>query len=370
MRRRNFVILCSPPRLRYVCGAHERPNGPTNAILSPAAKVRTMWSSSIARVVMLTVSLFVAPLAVDAQPSGKVPTIGYLSMAGGAPGGAPLAKSFRRGLEDLGYVEGKTIAIVYRSAEGKRERLSALADELVRLPVDVIVAQSGQVAEAIKGTTTIPIVMVSGADPVAIGLVDSLARPGANITGLSLMSAELAGKRLELLKEAIGGLGRVAVLWNSRDPVMTNIFSEIQTAAPVLGVTVQALRVQEAKDIDSAITTMTEQRPDALFMITDVLTSRYVQQVLDFAVQQQLPTMFQSSGPVEAGGLMSYAPSFTDSYRRAAYYVDRILRGAKPEDLPVEQPTQFELIVNLKTAKALGLTIPPSILGRADGVIE
>jgi putative ABC transport system substrate-binding protein len=320
--------------------------------------------------VLLAVSLLVAPIAADAQPSGKVPIIGYLSVAGGAPGGAPLAESFRRGLEDLGYVEGKTIAIAYRSAEGKPEHLSALAAELAHLPVDVIVAQSGQVAEAIKGRTTIPIVMVSGADPVAIGLVASLARPGGNITGLSLMSAELAGKRLELLKEAIGTLGRVAVLWNARDPVMTNIFSEIEAAAPVLGVTVEALRVQEAKDIDSAITAMTEQRPDALFMITDVVTSLYVQQVLDFAVQQQLPTMFQSSGPVAAGGLMSYAPNFTDSYRRAAYYVDRILRGAKPEDLPVEQPTRFELVVNLKTAKTLGLSIPPSILARADEVIE
>ena len=237
--------------------------------------------------------------------------------------------------------------------------------------MDVIFAQSGQVAEAAKvTTTTIPIVTVSGADPVAIGLVTSLARPGGNITGLSLMSAELAGKRLQLLKEASGSLGRVAVLWNARDAVMTNIFSEIQAAAPVLGMTVQPLGVQEAKDIDGAIAAMTEERPDALFMITDVLTSRYVRQVLDFAVQHQLPTMFQSIGGVAEGGLMSYAPSFTDAYRRAAYYVDRILKGAKPGDLPVEQPTKFELVVNLKTAKALGITIPPTLLMLADKVIE
>jgi putative ABC transport system substrate-binding protein len=259
-----------------------------------------------------------------------------------------LAESFRQGLQDLGYVEGKTIAIVYRSAEGKPERLPALAAELAQLPVDVILAQSGQVAEAAKDTTgTIPIVTVSGADPVAIGLVASLARPGGNITGLSLMNAELAGKRLQLLKEASGSLRRVAVLWNARDAVMTNIFSEIQTAAPVLGVTVQPLGVQEGKDIDGAIAAMTEERPDALFMITDVLTGRYVRQVLDFAMQRQIPTMFQSSGGVAEGGLMSYAPDFTDSYRRAAYYVDRILKGAKPGDLPVEQPTKFELVVNL-----------------------
>jgi putative ABC transport system substrate-binding protein len=330
-----------------------------------------MWYSAVGCIVTLALSFLAAPLEADAQPSANVPTIGYLSMAGGAPGGAPLAESFRQGLQELGYVEGKTIAIVYRSAEGKPERLPALAAELVQLPVDVIFAQSGQVAEAAKdATTTIPIVTVSGADPVAIGLVASLARPGGNITGLSLMSAELAGKRLQLLKEASGSLGRVAVLWNARDAVMTNIFSEIQTAAPVLGVTVQPLGVQEAKDIDGAIAAMTEEPPDALFMITDVLTSRYVRQVLDFAMQHRLPTMFQSSGGVAEGGLMSYAPSFTDAYRRAAYYVDRILKGAMPGDLPVEQPTKFELVVNLKTAKTLGITIPPTLLMLADKVIE
>jgi putative ABC transport system substrate-binding protein len=334
-------------------------------------KDRTMWYRAVTCVVTLALGFLAVPLEADAQPSAKIATIGYLSIAGGAPGGAPLAESFRQGLQDLGYVEGKTIAIVYRSAEGKPERLPALAAELVQLPVDVLFAQSGQVAEAAKvTTTTIPIVMVSGADPVAIGLVASLGRPGGNITGLSLMSAELAGKRLQLLKEASGSLGRVAVLWNARDAVMTNIFSEIQTAAPLLGMTVQPLGVQEAKDIDGAIAAMTEERPDALFMITDVLTSRYVRQVLDFAVQHQLPTMFQSIGGVTEGGLMSYAPSFTDAYRRAAYYVDRILKGAKPGDLPVEQPTKFELVVNLKTAKALGITIPPTLLMLADKVIE
>ena len=330
-----------------------------------------MWYSAVGYIVTLALSFLAAPIEADAQPSAKVATIGYLSMAGGAPGGAPLAESFREGLQDLGYVDGKTIQIAYRSAEGKPERLPALAAELVQLPVDVIFAQSGQVAEAAKdATTVVPIVMVSGADPVAIGLVASLARPGGNITGLSLMSAELAGKRLQLLKEASGSLGRVAVLWNARDAVMTNIFSEIQTAAPVLGVTVQPLGVQEGKDIDGAIAAMTAERPDALFMITDVLTSRYVRQVLDFAMQHQLPTMFQSIGGVAEGGLMSYAPSFTDAYRRAAYYVDRILKGAKPGDLPVEQPTKFELVVNLKTAKALGITIPPALLMLADKVIE
>ena len=212
--------------------------------------------------------------------------------------------------------------------------------------------------------------MVAGADPVALGLVASLARPGGNFTGLTLMSVELAGKQLELLKEAMGSLGRVAVLWNARDAFMTNIFSEIQTAAPVLGVTVQPLGVQEAKDIDSAIATMTAERPDALFMITDVLTSRYIRQVVEFAAQHQLPTMFPSSWPVAEGGLMFYGPGLTDSYRRVAYYVDRILKGATPADLPVERPMKFELVINLKTAKALGLTIPPMLLFQADEVIR
>jgi putative tryptophan/tyrosine transport system substrate-binding protein len=332
-------------------------------------KETTMWYSVVGCIVTLTLSFLAAPPAAAAQPSAKVATIGYLAMTAGA--GSPWTEAFRQGLQDLGYVEGKTIAMTYRSAEGKPDRLPALAAELVQLPVDVIVAASSQVAQVAKDTTTtIPIVMVAGADPVAIGLGASLARPGGNLTGLTLMSAELAGKQLELLKEAMGSLGRVAVLWNARDAAMTNIFSEIQTAAPVLGVTVQPLGVHEAKDIDRAIATMTEERPDALFMITDVLTSRYTRQVVDFAVQHQLPTMFQGSGPVAEGGLIFYGASLTDTYRRAAYYVDRILKGAKPGDLPVEQPMKFELILNLKTAKALGLTIPPTLLFQADEVIK
>ena len=326
-----------------------------------------MWHSAIGWIVSLALGFLAAPLEADAQPSAKVATIGYLSLAGSVP----LAEAFRQGLQELGYVEGKTIAIVYRSAEGKPERLPALAAELVQLPVDVIVATTGLGAQAAKNTTTtIPIVMVSGADPVAIGLVASLARPGGNITGLSLMNAELAGKQLQLLKEATASLARVAVLWNARDAVMTNIFSEIRTAAPGLGMTVQPLGVQEAKDIDSAIATMTEARPDALFMITDVLTSRYVRQVLDFAVQHQLPTMFQSIGGVAEGGLMSYAPSFTDAYRRAAYYVDRILKGTKIVDLPFQEPTRLTLSINLQTAREIGVKVPQTLLALADEVIE
>jgi putative ABC transport system substrate-binding protein len=280
-------------------------------------------------------------------------------------------EAFCQGLRDLGYVEGKTMALAYRSADGKPERLPALAAELVQLPVDVLVAAGTQVVQVVKDTTTtLPIVMVAGADPVALGLVASLAGPGGNLTGLSLMSAELAGKALELLKEAMGSLGRVAVLWNARDAAITSIFREIQTAAQVLGVTVHPLGVHEATDIDSAIATMTAEHPDAVFMITDVVTSRYTRQVVEFAVQHQLPTMFQSREPVAEGGLMYYGPRFTDAYRRAASYVDRILKGAKPADLPVEQPMKFELVINLKTAQALGLTIPPVLIFQADEVIK
>jgi putative tryptophan/tyrosine transport system substrate-binding protein len=327
-----------------------------------------MWYRAVGCLVTLTLSLFAAPLAAEAQPPAKVARIVCLSVTLGPE--SAQAEAFRQGLRELGYVEGHNIALEFRAAGGI-DRLPALAAELVQLPVDVIVALGGQASEAFKNTTTaVPIVIVSGGDLVALGLVASLARPGGNITGLSLMNPELAGKRLELLKEAIGNLGRVAVLWNARDPVMTNIFSGIQRAAPVLGVTVQPLGVQEAKDIDTAITMMTEDRPDALFMITDVLTSRHTRQVVDFAVQHQLPTMFQSSEPVAEGGLMFYGPSRTEMYRRVASYVDRILKGTKPADLPVEQSMRFELVINLKTAQALGLTIPPMLLFQATEVLR
>jgi len=325
-----------------------------------------MWCSAVG-IVTLILSLLAAPLAADAQPSAKVARIVCLSVTIGS--GSALAEAFRQSLRELGYMEGHNLALEFRAA-GETDRLPALAAELVQLPVDVIVALGGQAAQAAKNaTSTLPIVALMG-DPVETGLVASLARPGGNLTGLSLMSVEIAGKQLELLKEAIGRLGRVAVLWNARDPVMTNIFSKIQTAAPVLGMTVHPLGVQEDTDIDSAIATMTAERPDALFMITDVLTSRHIRQVVDFAAQHQLPTMFPSSWPVAEGGLIFYGPSLTESYRRAAYYVDRILKGAKPADLPIEQPMKFELVINLKTAKALGITMPPDLLILADKVIR
>jgi putative ABC transport system substrate-binding protein len=327
-----------------------------------------MWYRAGGCIVMLTLSLLAAPLAAAAQPSAKVARIGYLSVGGGA--GSPLTEAFRQGLHELGYVEGQNIAIEFRAAEGS-DRLPALAAELVQLQVDVIVARSSDAAHAARNTTTtVPIVMVVDVDPVATGLVASLGRPGGNLTGLTGMATELGGKRLELLKGAVPSLSRVAVLWNSLSAAMTLTFREIQTAAQALGVIVHPLGVREAKDIDSAIAAMTEERPDALFMITDVLTRRHTRQVVDFAAKHQLPTMFQDRGPVAEGGLMSYGPSITDLLRRAASYVDRILKGTKPSDLPVEQPMKFELVINLKTAKALGITMPPSLLFQATEVIQ
>jgi putative tryptophan/tyrosine transport system substrate-binding protein len=240
-----------------------------------------MGSSAVGCLVTFTLSLLVAPLVADAQPAAKVARIGYLSPAGGA--GSPLAEAFRQGLRELGYVEGHNLTIEFRAATGG-DQLPALAAELVQLPVDVLVAHSSAAAQAAKNTTTtVPIVMVSSGDPVATGLVASLARPGGNLTGLTGLATELSGKRLELLREAIPSLARVAVLWNARDAAMTHTFSGIQAAAPALGVTVQPLGVQEAKDIDSAIAAMTAERPDALFMITAVLTRRHTQQIVDFA---------------------------------------------------------------------------------------
>jgi putative ABC transport system substrate-binding protein len=318
---------------------------------------------------LVTLAILVAPLAAGAQPSAKVARIGYLSPGGGA--GSPTAEALRQGLRDLGYVEGHNIALEFRAAGGKSDVLPALAAELVQLPVDVIVVLSSAAAQMAKhATATIPIVMVSSGDPVATGLVASLAHPGGNLTGLTGLATELSGKRLELLREAVPSLARVAVLWNAGDAAMTHTFRGIEAAAPVLGVAVQPLGVREAKDVDSAIAAMTAERPDALFMISDVLTSRHMKQVVDFAARHQLPTLFEGKGPVAAGGLISYGPSVTDLLRRAASYVDKILKGAKPADLPMEQPMKFEFVINLKTAKALGLTMPPTLLFQADEVIR
>jgi putative ABC transport system substrate-binding protein len=327
-----------------------------------------MRRHAVGLLVTLTLGLMVA-LTAAAQPPGTIPRIGWLSL--GSPGVNPNYDAFLQGLRDLGYVEGRSIAIEPRWAGRQPERLPALAAELVQLPVDVLVTFTSYAAHAAKNTTTtIPIVMVYPRDPIETGLVANLARPGGNITGVSALATDLSGKQLELFKEAVPSLARVAVLWNARDVAMTRNFEQIQAAARALGVTVQPLGVQNAQDIDSAIAAMTAQRPDALFMITDVLTGTHSRQVIDFAAKSQLPTMFEFRAHVANGGLMSYGPSQTEQSRRAAYYVDRILKGAKPADLPVEQPTKFELVINLQTAKVLGLTIPPTFLFQADEVIK
>ena len=271
----------------------------------------------------------------------------------------------------MGYVEGQNIAIERRYANGQMARLPQLAAELARLPLDVISAQSFPAALAAKeATSTIPIVVMGAGDPVATGLVASFARPGGNITGVSALETELSGKRLELLKEAFPKLARVAVLWNAADFGMTLKFREIELAALALRVSVQALAVREAKDFDGAFSEMMRKRPDALFVITDPLTQLNRKQLLELATKSRLPAMYENSPYVEDGGLMAYGPSQAENLQIALHHVDKILKGTKPSELPIEQPTKFEFIVNLKTAKQIGVTIPPNVLARADRVVK
>jgi len=303
--------------------------------------------------------------APGAKPSGKIFRIGVLSPGCHPPSAA--LDLLLQGLRDLGYAEGQNLAIEWRYSEGQAERFADLAAELVRLQVDVIVAMSTPAALAAKQTTqTIPIIMVYVADPVGTGLVASLARPGGNLTGVSDMATDLSAKRLELLKEAVPTLSRMAVLWNAADPGMVLRFREIEAAARVLGVTLPSLEVRSPQDFTQAFTTITRERPDALFVVAEVLTLAHRCQVLDFAAQHRLPAMYEFGLFARDGGLMAYGPKLTDAFQRGAYYVDRILKGTKPADLPVEQPMNFELVVNFKTAETLGLTLPPHLLVLAD----
>lgn len=313
-----------------------------------------------------------APPAAQAQAPTRVFRIGTL-----APGARPAAPDWKKrwalveGLRELGWVEGQNLVIDDRWADTKTERLPALAAELVRLKVDAIFTRSWPAAVAAKqATTTIPIIMIGSGDPVATGLVASLAHPGGNITGLADLATELSAKRLDLLKETVPKLSRVAVLWNSADGGMTLRFRSIQSAAPTLGVALRPLGVQEPADFEQAFAAMTQERPDALFVVADVLTVSNRKRILEFTAQNRLPAMYEGREFVAEGGLISYGPSLPDLLRRAAALVDKILRGAKPADLPVELPTRIELVVNLKTAKTLGLTVPQSILIRADEVIQ
>jgi ABC-type uncharacterized transport system substrate-binding protein len=308
----------------------------------------------------------VAPLAAGAQPTGKVWRVGILGNENSAPW-----EAFRRGLRDLGYVGGRNLTMESRWSEGRTERLPALAIELVQLRVDVIVASGTQAVRAAKqATSTIPIVMAVSAHPDKIGLVESLARPGGNVTGLDNVGPDLKGKQLQLLKELAQKVSRVAVLWNPANLVETFGFKEMVAAAAVIGVEIQSIDVRTPDDYLAAFATVTASRADALYAFGNPVNFKNRQLIADFALKSRLPSIYEERLFVESGGLMSYAPSFTDLFRRAATYVDKILKGAKPADLPVEQPTKYELLINLKTAKALGLTIPPSLLLRADQVIE
>jgi putative ABC transport system substrate-binding protein len=313
-----------------------------------------------------------SPVAAEAQQAAKIARIGFL--ATNLAVNPHLPEAFRQGLRDLGYVEGRNLVIEYRDAEGKLERLPALAAELVALKVDVIVAVSTLEALAAKqATRTIPIVFAVAADPVTSGLVTSLARPGGNVTGLSNLAPELVGKRLEQLKQAVPAVSRVAVLWQPGalgERTEKDMLKGAEVAGRALGVRLQFVEARGPADFARALSEMTRARAGALTVLTSAMFANERRRLVDLAAKNRLPAVYGLREYVDAGGLMSYGPSIADLFRRAATYVDRILKGRKPGDLPVEQPTKFELLINLKTAKALGLTIPPSLLGRADEVIQ
>jgi ABC-type uncharacterized transport system substrate-binding protein len=315
--------------------------------------------------------LLAAPRAADAQQAGKVPRIGFLGTRS-LSDMSPYLDTFRQGLRELGWVEGQNIVIDYRYAEGRFDRLPDLAAELVRLKVDIIVAVPTPAAVAAKkATETIPIVAISVGDPVGLGLIASLARPGGNLTGLSYsVGLEIAGKGLELLKETVPKVRRVAILSNPGNPFQPLAIREVNVAARSLGVQLQLLEARGPNELDGAFAAMATERVGALLVVADSLFLLQRTRLADLAARSRLPAAYGLREIVEAGGLMSYGPSVRDLYRRGATFVDKILKGAKPGDLPVEQPTKFELVINLKTAKALGLTIPPSLLGRADEVIQ
>ena len=317
----------------------------------------------------LTLGILLTQLLSAAQNPAKVPRIGYLSA--GPSGPSPNIEVFRQGLRALGYVEGQTIAIEYRYAAGRDDRLADLAAELVRLKVELIVTDSSPAARAAKqASKTIPIVMSASGDPIGTGLIASLARPGGNITGLTHLSPELSGKRLELLKETFPKASRVAVLWNGANPDKASDFRETEAAARAFGVQLQSLEVRTANDFDKAFVAATSKRAQALITLSDPLTGSHGRRILDFTLKNRLPAMYGEKGFVEAGGLMAYGHIPAELHRRAATYVDKILKGTKPAELPVEQPTKFEFIINLKAAKQIGLTIPPNVLVRADRVIK
>ena len=327
------------------------------------------WTTA-ALIVVLALGVLAAALIADAQQPTKIPRIGLLSPFSPSHAAA-WHQAFRQGLRQLGWVEGQNISIEYRYAEGRNDRLPDLAADLVRLKVDIIVVSISTDALAAKNATgSIPIVMASAGDPVASGLVDSLARPGGNITGLSQIAPELAGKRLELLKETVPKLTRVAVLWHPGGATSPLAWKESQIPARALGLQLHSMEVRSSNDFAKAFEEATRGRVGALAVMPDPLFVRNLKPIADLAAKSRLPSIFHLREFADLGGLMAYGPDRSDMFRRSATYVDKILKGAKPADLPVEQPTRFELVINLMTARALGLTIPQTVFIRADHVIQ
>ena len=323
--------------------------------------------------VSLCALLFALTFSAEAQQLGKIARVGFVQarVTPTVTTSDPLADAFRKGLRELGYVEGKNIVIEHRYAEGIAARIPVLVAELVQLRVDVLVVPSLSAIRAAKeATTTVPIVMVATFDPVATGIVDSFAHPGGNITGLTRLTRDLSGKRLELLKEAVPGISRVGVIEDG-GPQTNTAFKDYEIAANALKLTIQSLAVRSPRpDFEGAFQTAAKERVNALITVRDALTAGNLKRIADLAIKHRLPSMNEDSPYVEAGGLMSYAANDSDQFRRAAIYVDKILKGAKPADLPVEQPTKLEFVINLKTAKQIGVTIPQSVLFRADKVIK
>jgi putative ABC transport system substrate-binding protein len=337
--------------------------------MNPKSKFENL---KLAGLVAIAVTFAVCGARAEAQQPGKIPRIGYLSGIGDPKNPGSQIEAFRQGLRELGYVEGKNILVEYRYEEGKADRSPSLVAELIHLKVDVlVVVPSPGIRAAKQATKTIPVVMVTTVDPVATGIVDSLARPGGNITGITRLSHDLNGKRLELLKEAVPRMSRVGVLWQADSTSGQSHFKDYQTAARALKIVLQSFEVRRQNpDFEGVFQAAAKGRMNALTTIGNALTLFNRKQIADLATKNRLPSMYEASDYVEAGGLMSYAASDTDLFRRAAVYVDKILKGTKPADLPVEQPIKFELIINLKTAKQIGLTIPQSVLYRADKVIK
>jgi len=330
-----------------------------------------MGLHTVRLIAMLALGILTAPLAAGTPPAGKVYRIGVLETTSAALNVANL-EAFRQGLRELGYVEGQNLVIAYRSADGRPEHFPALATELVHLPVDLILTRGTPAALAAKAATqgTIPVVITGAGDPVGSGLVASLARPAGNVTGLSALTTELYAKRVELLTELMPKLTRLAGLFNMGNPVLPSQWTEVEKAARPLGIQPQLLDVRTPEDIGWAFGTAIKERADALVVAIEALTQAHRRPIVDLAAQHQLPAIYAGREFVDAGGLISYGVSYPDMYYRAASFVHKIFTGTKPADLPVEQPMRFELVINLKTAQALGLTIPPLLLFQADEVIQ